>query len=308
MRRHLLLRITVVTVLLCGASVAIARLNGPPRGAAGTLSLGGKVAEKNCQYCHDPSHPLNDPSGQLEILDLPAVFDIDTDYPVRVRLSHTWDTLPPNLLNWGFQLTAVRSDSGTGYGSFTPGPGTQIATSGQGQVPGYDPSRSYIEHNGSGAHNGDLGPVEWSFTWRSPSYPTAKIYFFATGNAADGASTSSDDYIFSTVDSSIYVNVGVGEPVVTRTELARPFPNPAPGRTELRYTLARSGWVDLAIVDLQGRRVRTLLHAERPAGAASVRWDGRDASGVKVANGLYFARLAAPGERTPRVEKITLSR
>jgi flagellar hook assembly protein FlgD len=76
----------------------------------------------------------------------------------------------------------------------------------------------------------------------------------------------------------------------------------------LHYTLARPGAVDLAIVDLQGRRVRTLVHSERPAGASSVKWDGRDAFGVNVANGLYFARLVAPGERAPRVQKITLAR
>jgi flagellar hook assembly protein FlgD len=65
--------------------------------------------------------------------------------------------------------------------------------------------------------------------------------------------------------------------------------------------------VDLAIYDLTGRRVRTVLHGIRAAGPGSVTWDGRDEAGLRLANGLYFARLAAPGA-LPRVQKITLTR
>lgn len=305
--RRSVLRIMMVAALVSGATVAVARLNGPPRGATGTWALGGKNAEKNCQFCHDPEHALNDSSGSLEILDVPTIFDVDTDYPVRVRLTHTWETPPPDPLTWGFQLTAVRSDSGTGYGTFTPGPGTQVATSGQGQISDFDASRSYLEQNGAGTHVGDSGPVEWSFTWRSPSYAAAKVYFFAAGNAGDGATTSSGDFIFTAVDSMEYVNVAVPLAAHGGTELAPPWPNPAHHRAELRYAIGRAAWVDLSIFDVRGRRLRTLVRGHRDPGTAVAVWDGCDATGARLESGVYFAKLSVRGDVTVS-QRITLTR
>ena len=301
------LRTIIVTAMLCGATVAFAKLGGPPKGVTGAWSVAGKSAENNCQYCHDPfEHPLNDPSGQLEILDLPPLFDVSTDYPVRVRISHPWNPMPADSLHWGFQLTAVRSDSGTGYGTFTPGPGTQIATTIAGGL-NADPSRRYIEHNLSGLHAGDVGSTEWSFIWHSPDYVARKVYFFAAGNSANGDNLSSNDWIFTKADSVTFVNAGVPGLIRDLAELARPSPNPTRGRTEFRFSIVKAGRVDLAIYDLTGRRVRTVVHTIRAAGPGLATWDGRDEAGLRLANGLYFARLAAPGA-LPRVQKITLAR
>ena len=303
---RLLLRITFVAVLICGASIAFAKLSGAPKARTGAPAVGTRAAEANCQSCHDPSNQLNDPNGLLEILDLPELFDVNTDYPIRVRLSQAWNPLPPDPLNWGFQLTAVRADSGSGYGAFTPGPGTQLATQ---TIPPLDATRTWIGHNLSGLHTGESGPVEWNFTWRSPGYAAGKVYFFAAGNAADGASNTSDDFIHTTSDSMVYVNVGIGQFAHGGTQLAPPSPNPARGgHTTLRYTLARTGEVDLAIFDVSSRRLRTLVQGVRNAGTGSVTWDGRDAAGRNVSHGIYFAKLRAPGEPAARVQKIMLSR
>ena len=302
--RRSLLRIILVAVPICGATVAFAKLAGPPRGVTGAWAVGSRTAEPNCLYCHNPDHPLNDPGGKLEILDVPAQFQPDTDYPLRVRLSHVWDPLPPSP-HWGFELTAVRADSGTGYGTFVTGAGTRLSTQSR---PGEDPTRNYISHNLAGLHIGDPGPVEWSFVWHSPAYFAAKVYFFAAGNSANGDSTNSHDYIFTTADSSEAASVAVPDLLPSHTTFYRPQPNPAPGYTDLRYSLARSGIVDLAIFDIAGRRVRSLVHGYRPAGSATVRWDGRSDAGARAANGLYFARFGATGAGLPRVWKFTLSR
>ncbi|HLA40071.1 MAG TPA: FlgD immunoglobulin-like domain containing protein, partial [Candidatus Glassbacteria bacterium] len=62
--------------------------------------------------------------------------------------------------------------------------------------------------------------------------------------------------------------------------------------------------VKLAVYDLRGRRVTTLLSGERGEGIYSLQWDGRDSSGRRVASGVYFLRLTA-GEVT-HVRKIVL--
>ena len=71
-------------------------------------------------------------------------------------------------------------------------------------------------------------------------------------------------------------------------------PNPFNPRTTLGFTLARSGQVRLAIHDVRGALVRTLLAEWREAGPHTVAWDGRDDRGRAVAGGTYLTRLTAP--------------
>jgi len=304
MRRHVI-RLAVLAALVLGASAAIARSTGAPRGATGAPAVGIVVAEQNCSFCHDGA--FNDPSGSVEILDLPEKFDLNTDYVLRVRVSHTWNPIPPDPVRWGFELTAARADSGTGYGTIIPGTDSQLSTSGAGGMPAHA-TRQYVTHTSGGTHTGDSGPVEWTITWRSPGYPTGKVLFFAAGNSADGNGSSSGDWIFTTSTSMEFVNVSVGDGPVARTELARPTPHPARGGCQIRFALARAGDADLSIFDAQGRRVRGLIRGEQPAGPGLARWDGQDDGGRPVQAGVYFARLMAPGESSPQIQKVVLSR
>ncbi|MEW6755540.1 MAG: FlgD immunoglobulin-like domain containing protein [Candidatus Latescibacterota bacterium] len=59
--------------------------------------------------------------------------------------------------------------------------------------------------------------------------------------------------------------------------------------------------MELAVYDLAGQRVATLVSDERPAGAHAVAWDGRDDEGRQVASGAYVCRLRAgsAGEARP---------
>ena len=82
-------------------------------------------------------------------------------------------------------------------------------------------------------------------------------------------------------------------------ELRAPSPNPSPGAARIEYSLAREGDVELAVLDVAGRRVTTLVSGARPAGPHATVWDGRDASGRRAAPGVYRALLrTADGVRT----------
>ncbi len=67
-------------------------------------------------------------------------------------------------------------------------------------------------------------------------------------------------------------------------------PNPARGATAIAFTLPQDGRAELAVYDLQGRRVAQPLDEARPAGAYEVRVD----AGTWPA-GVYFCRLSAGG-------------
>jgi M6 family metalloprotease-like protein len=75
--------------------------------------------------------------------------------------------------------------------------------------------------------------------------------------------------------------------------LAQNYPNPFNPETTIRFHLSERQKVRLLIFDLNGKRVRTLVEGELPAGAQTMLWDGRDQQGQTVASGVYFYELTA---------------
>ena len=76
-----------------------------------------------------------------------------------------------------------------------------------------------------------------------------------------------------------------------------PFtPNPSRGERTVRFTLPVAGDVRLEVLDVTGRRVRTLVAGLLPAGPHERTWDGRDERGNPAHAGLYFVRLSASHE------------
>jgi flagellar basal-body rod modification protein FlgD len=72
---------------------------------------------------------------------------------------------------------------------------------------------------------------------------------------------------------------------------------------------ARGRSLSVSVLDLLGRRVRTLVQGQRFAGEGAFAWDGRDGSGAWVAPGLYvIAAEAAPEDgRGPRRTAIPVA-
>ncbi len=63
--------------------------------------------------------------------------------------------------------------------------------------------------------------------------------------------------------------------------------------TQIRYTLPQNSRVTLAVYDINGRLVRRLEDAEKPAGTYVQVWDGNNEFKTPVAAGFYFYRLQA---------------
>ena len=101
--------------------------------------------------------------------------------------------------------------------------------------------------------------------------------------------------------------VAVGDAASARAiELLPPAPNPARGGVRLSFALPRRGAARLEILDLQGRRVRTLGDRVFEAGRYAHGWDLRDDAGHGVAPGVYLARLTTPD--ASQVRRIVVMR
>jgi len=77
-------------------------------------------------------------------------------------------------------------------------------------------------------------------------------------------------------------------------------PNPFNPTTTIRYAMPRSGIAYLAIYDVNGRVVRSLVDGTVEAGLHTVAWDGADGAGRRVASGVYTARLTSAGASVTR--------
>jgi parallel beta-helix repeat protein len=80
------------------------------------------------------------------------------------------------------------------------------------------------------------------------------------------------------------------------------YPNPFNPKTTIEYVVPDAGGaVRLAVYDLSGRLVRSLVDGEQPAGKHVAVWDGRDDRGRELGSGVYFYRLEiGGGYRTER--------
>jgi hypothetical protein len=96
---------------------------------------------------------------------------------------------------------------------------------------------------------------------------------------------------------------GIGEDGLPRAlAIAGVAPNPFNPQTTIWYDLPRRGPVNLALYDLRGRLVRTLVDGIREPGRHAAVWDGRDHAGGVAAAGVYFVRVrSGDGEVTRKV-------
>ena len=75
--------------------------------------------------------------------------------------------------------------------------------------------------------------------------------------------------------------------------LAQNYPNPFNTSTTINFSIPGPAAVDLAIFNLAGQKVSTLVSGELNSGAHAVSWDGRDDAGRSLASGVYLYRLDA---------------
>lgn len=78
------------------------------------------------------------------------------------------------------------------------------------------------------------------------------------------------------------------EHVPVEFSLSQNYPNPFNPATVIRYQLAVNSFVTMSLYDLLGRKVATLVNAQKPAGSYTVQWDA-----THFASGIYFYRLQA---------------
>ncbi|MBI1799335.1 MAG: T9SS type A sorting domain-containing protein [Candidatus Eisenbacteria bacterium] len=320
--RHFIIRAAVLAMLIGGTTLAYAFSTGPPLTRTGAEILAGKPAEPNCTVCHTPEPVNSNPNGSCKIVGAPALYIPGNAYHFEVQLNYNWSAtgISPYPVKWGFEITAIQASNGDSAGTWilgAPPDSFQIRRYATSSLSTYK-RRIYLEHTIYDYHWGEnqdglSGPIAFHVTWVAPRGDSGKVIFACAGNAANGDSVSigSGDHIYTTAEST-YANIllDVRPPVTQKfvTAFEIPYPNPMTRCLNLQFQIGRAGPVDLSVFDLQGRRVRTLVHERLEPSEYGNFWDGHNDSGVQMKNGVYFIRLSAPGLTKPLSHRVTLAR
>lgn len=243
--------------------------HGSPRLLAGD---GTGVHLEDDQASADPSLTITFLSGRATLV-LEETQNLQLDERQTISVPDSHGMFPRQLTNNGGALMSVD-------GSPVPGLGTYVSTG----------STTVLEEAEAGAGTGfDVTLCAVSgFTWA-----------FESGLPAGSASVLRIRIPLASVGVAV-------EPAPPAGALLANSPNPFNPATSIRYRVPVAGHVQLSIFDVRGALVRTLVAGYRPAGPATVAWDGRLARGTPAASGVYVYRLRAPGVAETRT--MVLSR
>lgn len=76
------------------------------------------------------------------------------------------------------------------------------------------------------------------------------------------------------------------KPIPTDYSLSQNYPNPFNPTTTIRYQIPKSGNVHVAVYDVLGKQVQSLVNEEQPAGYYEVKFNAHS-----LASGIYFCRI-----------------
>lgn len=160
----------------------------------------------------------------------------------------------------------------------------------------------------TGSDNINLGNSDWSAMLATgPQYvvstheylahkalvPHEKVWF-DRNDVANGVDTVVKYALTWIAEQTTSVAEEPGSRLPKQFDLRQNYPNPFNPSTAIAYQLLLNSEVKLAVYNIAGQLVRTLIdHKRQSAGAYTITWDGKDESGHSATSGVYVYRLAA---------------
>ena len=116
----------------------------------------------------------------------------------------------------------------------------------------------------------------YKVSWDGAAAPEGRYHWNVTATD-DTGQVSTDDRAFSLDNTLGFLRVGKGARTIS-------------------FTLTRDATIRVVIERRSGDILRTVAKGPRPAGAVTVKWNGRDARGKRVRRGTYVVRVAATSQ------------
>lgn len=217
------------------------------------------------EYCENPALPIPDstPTGVYDQLQFPDEGPI-TEVEVYLNLTHTYI---------GDLIVEITSPDGTTVRLHSSSGGSAN------DIIGWYPSELPVGGPGSlDDFMGENALGEWEI--------------WVSDNASNDIGTL-NTWCVRVKTSSTWTGVDYEFDAPKSYVLGGVAPNPFNPVATVTYGAPRAGRVELAVYNIAGQRVRTLVDGPVEAGFHTAVWDGRDNDGRSVASGVYFCRMQA---------------
>lgn len=182
-----------------------------------------------------------------------------------------------------------------------------VDASGNSYVTGSSYGNSTTQYDFATLSYDPSGAVRWTERYNGPAnfYDTPHAIAVHAGDvyvtgSSGGSGTALDYTTIKYPTLTLDASPSEATPRSGEIALDANHPNPVSGGTTIVYALPQPMPVRLAIHDIAGRAVRTLVNGLQGAGERRVTWDGRDEHGARVRAGMYLYRLEAGATRLAR--------
>lgn len=179
------LKILMVSLAVFVVGNVVSDASGPSSGYTGAPN------ENNCTSCHSGSTVVTSGTQWNRVRmrsNIPSTgYLMDSTYTITITYAES------GISKFGFQLTALSSDSAKAAGTFAT---TDARTQkNSGTVSGL--TRNYIEHTATGNAKVATDSTSWVFKWKAPSKNMGNVMFYMSLNAANDDGGRSGDVIYS---------------------------------------------------------------------------------------------------------------
>lgn len=279
--------LSALAVLACVYAFAVesaeSSSGGAPAGFAGDFENNGVPQTCSNSGCH-ATFGLNSGSGDVTV-HAPASVAPGETVRITVSVDNQTDPASPGSRRQGFQAIVKDPASGEAVGSVT------LVDAENTRFAGFRAADTvYVTHTSAGT-----GLTSWAFDWTAPTTDVPADYrVYVAGNAANGNSARSGDYIYTTTANIASGSVSAETvPEAVRFDLSAPRPHPISGATaHVEVSMDVDGDLDLTIVDGLGRHVRRVTSDDRGRGTHRI-----PVEVAGLAPGMYFLVATGPGGR-----------
>lgn len=128
----------------------------------------------------------------------------------------------------------------------------------------------------------------------------------------DDGFTTTENLLITSDNTELTVQIGVGVEVaiddsgITPFEFAlhQNYPNPFNPETNIQIDVAEKSHVSLAIFNIMGQKVATLVNGNMDQGIYHIKWSGLSDQGISLPSGMYFYEMKSPAYHS--VKKLVL--
>ncbi len=254
-------------------------------------------------YFVDIFHPLmseqgvllttnNDPAGPIQVVDGNPLLDVD----------------------FGFCYTGQRGNRQLQFNSFnfqtdTNGVWLNWSTFAGTENLGFDVFRSLSQTGNFTLINPEVIPASNnqngvnSYSFFDSDVEAGQTYYYTISDVTmDGAATATYGPVAVTAEATRIVGSDDALKLPVDYQLGDAYPNPFNGQTAIQFSLAKPSEVVIAIYNLQGQKVRTLLAERQEAGDHTVYWNGQDELNRPVVSGIYLYQITV--QNTSQAKRV----